>query len=670
MYVIHDPGHLHKMEAEMPHEDSSSKLNRRKFLVAAAVAGAVGTTESTRSATQADVSQAQLPSAVPPNAHVAASENDVPDVPPYAGEGRPASDFMVDVIKTLDIKYVPANPASSYRALHESLIDYGKNTMPEYLTCMHEESGVGIAHGYYKIAGKPLMSLCHGTVGLQHAAMAVYNAFCDRVPVILINGNDLDAAHRPPGVPTIHSAQDINAIVRDFTKWDDTPVSAQAFAQSFVRAFTIATTAPCAPVAISLDDGLAQGPVRDFGQTLYIPKYAPTAPPQGESGAVGEAARLLANAERPVIVADRAINTQNGIRLMVELAELLQAPVVRQRGRLNFPTTHYLSRPAGVIGQADVILGLELTDYWATVNTFVDNNAHGVGLNERRVKPGTKLISISASGLITKANYQNFERFQSVDVPIDGDVEATLPELIEAVKLASSVDRKDAIAKRGDGIRKDHEEGRENTKQLAALAWDASPISTARLVMEIFAQIKDLDWSLVAQSGNVSGWPLRLWPMDKHYHWTGTSGGYGVGYGAPASVGGALANRDEGRFSISIQSDGDLMYAPGALWTAARHKIPLLAVMHNNRGYHQEVMHVQRLSNFRNRVVNTGDDLGPIGTSIMNPDIEYHKLAESMGWWAKGPIKDPAELGPAIKEAVAIVKSGQPALIDVWTQPR
>ena len=159
--------------------------------------------------------------------------------------------------------------------------------------------------------------------------------------------------------------------------------------------------------------------------------------------------------------------------------------------------------------------------------------------------------------------------------------------------------------------------------------------------------------------------------MEKHYHWLGASGGYGVGYGAPASVGAALANRDiGGRFSVSIQSDGDMMYAPGVMWTAAKHKIPLLSVMHNNRGWHQEVMHVQRLSNFRNRVANLGGDMGPIGTSIEKPDIEYHKLAESMGWWAKGPIKDPALLGPALKEAVAVVKSGQPALLNVWTQPR
>ena len=652
-------------------KDSAPKLDRRRFLAAAAVAGAAGSVKPAEAAPSTGVqTPPRVPSALPPNEHVAAVETDVPNIAPYKSEGRPGSDFMVDVIKSLDIKYLPSNPASSYRAIHESLIDYGKNTMPEFLTCTHEEVGVGIAHGYYKIAQKPLLTLCHGTVGLMHATMNVYDAFCDRAAVVILAGNDLDAAHRPPGVPTVHSAQDINAIVRDYTKWDDTPVSAQHFAQSFVRAYQIATTPPCAPVVLSLDDGLAQEPVRDYGQALYIPKFVPTAPPAGEQGAVREAARLLVNAERPVIVTDRAINTQRGMALLVQLAELLQAPMVRQRGRLNFPTTHYLGRPASVIPQADVVLGLELTDYWATVNAYTDNNAEGVGTTRSRIKPGTKLISISTLQLMTKANYQEFQRFQSVDLPIAGDVEATLPPLIEAVKLALTDDRKNAIAKRGHAIKEAHDKARGNTLQAAAIAWDASPISTARLCTELYAQIKDMDWSLVPSSGDVSGWPLRLWAMDKPYHWTGTSGGYGVGWGLPASIGGALANRDEGRFSVSIQSDGDMMYVPGAMWTAARHKIPLLAVMHNNRGYHQEVMHIQRLANFRDRTANVGNDMAPIGTSIMNPDIEYHKLAESMGWWAKGPIKDPADLGPALKEAIAVVKSGQPALLNVWTQPR
>jgi acetolactate synthase I/II/III large subunit len=454
------------------------------------------------------------------------------------------------------------------------------------------------------------------------------------------------------------------------TSTHDTPVSLQHFAQSFVRAYKIAMTPPYGPVAIALDAGLQQEPIKDNGEKLSIPRYVATSPPQGDSGAVKEAVRLLANAQNPVIVTDRVARTENGMRLLVQLAELLQAQVIDQGGRMNFPTTHYLRRPSTAVNNADVIIGLELTDFWATVNAWIDNGENGVGINTSRIKPSTKLISINASELLTKSNYQDFQRFQSVDISMAADAEATLPALIEAVKAAIPSDRKAAIEKRGLDAKKVFAETKERTKRAAALAWDASPISTARLSIEIWAQIKDLDWSLVSSSGNVSNWPNRLWPMEKHYHWLGASGGYGVGYGAPASVGAALANRDLGRFSVSIQSDGDLMYAPGVLWTAARHNIPLLAVMHNNRGYHQEVMHVQRLSNFRNRVANLGKDLGPIGTSIQNPDIEYHKLAESMGWWAKGPIKDPAELGPTIKQAVAAVRAGQPALVNVWTQPR
>jgi len=431
-------------------------------------------------------------------------------------------------------------------------------------------------------------------------------------------------------------------------------------------------TPPYGPVMIALDAGLQQEPISPHnGEKLYIPKYTQTSPPQGESGAVKEAARLLANAERPVIVVDRTARGQHGVDMLVELAELLQARVVDLNNRMNFPKTHHLSSGQGVVANADVIIGLELSDYWNVVNGYVDNGDHGIGFNTTKIKPGTKLISISSVELNTKSNYQDFQRFQSVDIAMAADAEATLPSLIEAVKQAIPNDRKAAIEKRGEAAKKAKAEARARTLQAAAIAWDASPISTARWSMELWNAVKDLDWSIVAESGNVSNWPLRLWPMEKHYHWLGRSGGSGVGYGVAGAVGGALGNRDiGGRFSISIQGDGDLMYAPGALWTAARHKIPLLSVMHNNRGYHQEVMHVQRLSSFRNRVANIGNDLGPIGTSIMNPDIEYHKLAESMGWWAKGPIKDPADLGPAIKEAVAVVKSGQPALLNVWTQPR
>src|SRR5262249_6909452 len=281
-----------KGETPMARKHPRPEVSRRKFLVAGAGAATAATPRAGNAATSTGAPP-RRPSALPPTIQVAAAETATPKELPRIG-GVPGSDFMVDVIKTLDIKYLPSNPPSSFPAIHESLINYGGTNLPQFLTCAHEESAVGMAHGYFKVAGKPLMTLCHGTVGLQHAAMAIYNAWCDRVPVVIVGGNDLDAAHRPPGVPTIHSAQDINALVRDFTKWDDTPVSLQHFAQSFVRAYKISMTPPYGPVAISLDAGLQQEPIRNNGEKLYIPRYVATSPPQGDSGAVKEAARLLA----------------------------------------------------------------------------------------------------------------------------------------------------------------------------------------------------------------------------------------------------------------------------------------------------------------------------------------------------------------------------------------
>jgi acetolactate synthase-1/2/3 large subunit len=657
----------------MARKRSQPEVSRRKFLAGAAVAGAAASTSVAKAATPgttaADVKR--LPSAVPPSVQQIANETAVPKEMPHLA-GKPNSDFMVDVIKSLQIEHIYSNPASSFRGLHESLINYGKNSMPDFITCMHEESSVAMAHGYFKATGKPQMMLCHGTVGLQHAVMSVYNAWVDRVPVILVGGNDLDAAHRPPGVPTVHSAQDINAMVRDFTKWDDQPVSAQHFAQSFVRAYKMAMTPPYGPVMISVDAALQDAPVDDAH--LYVPRYVPTSPPHADLNALRETAKLLVAAENPVLVADRAARSQTGVDLMVQLAELLQIPVIDQGGRVNMPNSHYLNQSGqaqNLIRNADLIVGLELHDLWALVNQYVDNGEeHGHGLRESRIKPTTKLVSINSAELLTKSNYQDFQRFQTTDIGMVGDAEASLPFLIEAVKSALPSDKKAAFEKRAEGFKKAKQQAHERNRQAAALAWEASPISTARLAVELYAAVKGEDWALVNAGIGMSGWHNRVFPMDKHYQWLGGSGAAGQGYGLPATIGAAHANKSLGRFTVSIQGDGDMMYAPGAFWTAAHHRIPSLAIVDNNHGYHQEVMHVQRLSNRRNRVANLGITSGPVGTSIENPDIDYAKLASSMGWTGIGPIKDPNELGPALKRAVAAVKAGEPTLVDVWMQPR
>jgi thiamine pyrophosphate-dependent acetolactate synthase large subunit-like protein len=570
---------------------------------------------------------------------------------------------MMDVIKALDIEYFASNPGSSFRALHESMVNYGGNQKPEFLTCLHEESSVGMAHGYAKVEGKPMGVLAHGTVGLQHAAMAIYNAYCDRVPMFIVLGNTIDATMRRPGVEWIHSVQDAAAMVRDFVKWDDLPISLQHFAESAMRAYKAAMTPPMEPVLLVVDSELQERPITDRDR-LRIPRLTRTAPPQGDSGAVAEAARLLLGAQNPVIIADRAARTAAGLKLLVDLAETLQAPVVDQGGRMNFPSRHALNlstRGRSLVSEADVILGLELTDFWGTVNAFRDQ-LHRT--SRPLTRTGAKLISITAGDLYLKSNYQDFERYPEVDIAMAADAEATLPALIEAVKRLITPDRKNTLTARGAKLAAASQAAREQARTEAAFGWNAAPISTARMAAELWAQVKTEDWSLV--SSNQSGWTQRLWNFEKYYQFIGGSGGAGVGYGAPAAVGAALANRRYGRLTVNIQNDGDLMYAPGVLWTAAHHRIPLLNVMHNNRAYHQEVMHLQRMANRHNR----GIDRAHIGTTIDAPNIDYSKLAQSMGLYAEGPITNPQDLGPAIRRAIAAVKRGEPALLDVVTQPR
>jgi len=235
------------------------------------------------------------------------------------------------------------------------------------------------------------------------------------------------------------------------------------------------------------------------------------------------------------------------------------------------------------------------------------------------------------------------------------------------VKRLMTGDRRRVFQQRGARLGEAGRSTRDRLRQEAAYAWDASPVSTARVGAELWAVIKNKDWSLVSNYYSEAGaWPRRLWDFNKAYQWPGHAGGGGIGYGAPSSVGGALANKKYGRFSVSLQTDGDLMYAPGVLWTAAHHRIPLLSVMLNNRAYHQELMHVQRMCNQRNR----GVDRGTLGSTLTDPNIDFAKVAQGLGLHAEGPISDPKDLGPALRRAAAAVERGEPALVDVVTQPR
>jgi acetolactate synthase I/II/III large subunit len=642
--------------------NNKAGVKRRGFFTAVAAGGAATLAPLSHKAA-AQPAPAKPSAALPTAAQAKAESAPPPDLP--VTEGRSGSDFMVDVIKQLGIDYVAAMPGSTFRALHESIINYGGNQKPELLTCLHEEISVAMAHGYAKVAGKPMATMLHGPVGIQHASMAIYNAWCDRVPVIMLAGNGVDATKRRPGVEWAHAAQDNAAIVRDFVKFDDQPASPIHFAESLTRAYAIAVTPPAAPVLIMADSELQERPLSD--ETLTIPRLSIPRPPAADPAALAEAATLLVNARNPVIVVDRYSRTQAGIDALVALAETIQAPVINKFGRLNLPTQHYLNQTArgrSLLAQADVILGIEVVDPWGTVNDLRD-------LIEREevhvTQPSAKLITIGTNSIPLRTNFQDFQRYQPADLDIIGDGETSLPALIEAVHRALPDNRRVALSARGDKLRDAFKQSQTATLTAATYAWDASPISLPRLSAELWAQIKTMDWAITnGEPLFQSYWPQKLWTFEKIYQFTGGTGGYGVGYSAPAALGAALAHREHGRFVVNIQGDGELMCCPGALWTAVHHKIPMLTIMHNNRAYHQELMHVQRMADRHAR----GIDRPRIGTTIEDPAIDYAKLAQSMGMWAIGPISDPNDLGPALRKAIDVVKTGEPALVDVICQPR
>jgi acetolactate synthase I/II/III large subunit len=645
----------------MPKRRHSADSSRRNFLKSAGLVGAAAAVVPPVAAKAIPAApQERLKAAIPGPRQIAAET--MPPAADPVNQTSSGGDFMVDVFNALGIEYLAINCASSYRGLHEAVVNHGNNK-PEIITCVHEDIAVHLAQGYAKIAGNPMAMACHGVVGLQHAAMAIYNAWCDRVPVIVLGGNIMEADKRAPGAEWPHSGLDIGQLVREFTKWDDQPASLQHFAESAVRACKIAITPPMGPVFLALDAELQENPIPNQN-SLRIPKFERVVPPQADAGAIAETAKLLVEAQNPLIVCDRMARTPAGMANLVALAETLQCGVIDNVGRMNFPSRHPLNQSfrRTLIAQADVILAIEMNDLWGTLTHFSDRI---VRRSQPATKPGAKIITLGVRDLYLKSNYQDFGRWQDVDLDIAGDGEASLPALTEAVKRLIDDSRKSAFSARGEKLAKLHTAMVEQSKSDATIGWDSSPITTARMCAEVYNQIKEEDWSLVGTAIRLT-WPHRLWDFKKPHQWNGVSGGGGVGYNLPASLGAALANKKHGRFTVAFGGDGDFMFNPGALWTAAHHKIPILYVVHNNRAYHQEYMFLTAMAARHGRGVERMD----IGTTLKDPNIDYATLARGVGAHGEGPITDPKDLAPALARAIDVVKSGEPAVIDVVTDPR
>jgi acetolactate synthase-1/2/3 large subunit len=633
-------------ESKKPEHDAES---RRRFLKGAAV-GAASALVAGGTAEAQQGGSAPAPGVARPTEADGRADFSPPDRPGQFIR-QPGSDFMLDVLKNLDLDYVAVNPGSSFEGLHESIINYGGNSKPELLTVLHEEAGAAISHGYAKAAGKPMMTLMHGTVGLLHASMGMFQAWADRVPIFAVVAHSRDPSsvvNRP------HSAQDMGALVRDFVKWDDETTTLERFGTSAMRAYSLGTTPPMGPTLLVVDSELQEMNVPDRA-SLHVPKLHKPAPPQGDSGAVRQAAEWLVAAERPLIRSGKLARTPAGWDLLVELAELLQAPVDvgNYASWQDFPSWHALYGNGGPDYRPDLILGLEINDMGGEVR--------------RMSASGGRTISICAEYLFQGTNIHDFGTYSEVDLPIGADGEATLPSLIEEVRKLVTRDKQRNFTARREFIADAHKKVREQELAEARYGWNSNPISVPRMVAELGRQVQNDDWAIVSGHQFTGTWQRRLMNHDKHYRYNGDCGGFGIGYDTPASVGGALAHREHGRLPIAIVGDGDFNFVgAGAMWTAAHHKIPLLTVVHNNRAYHAEVMLVQRVAGRRGR----GTDNIHIGNVISDPNPDYAKIAQGYGVYAEGPISDPKELAPAFERALARVRAGEPALVDVISQPR
>ncbi|HET8614279.1 MAG TPA: thiamine pyrophosphate-binding protein [Actinomycetales bacterium] len=582
---------------------------------------------------------------------------------PAGGTGarRPefGSDVVVELLRRLGVRYVPLNPGSSFRGLHDSLVNYGGNTDPQLLLCLHEEIAVSVAHGYAKATNGLAVAAVHDLVGLMHASMAVYDAYCDRAPVLVLGGGGpADPAARRP-IDWIHSATTQSELVRDFVVWDAEPSTPQAFAPDVLRAVQRATSAPQGPAYVSLD---AAAQEQALPQDVPLPdlRLHRAAPPMSaDSASVTAATQLLAGARRPVVVAGRVGRDERVTAPLVALVELLGAGYTDDKNVVAFPTLHpqNLSGDPGLLADADVVLAVDVVDLPALLRP------RGKGARDEAVaaEAAPAVIDLSTGDLGIRSWSNSFGVAVPRDVQLLADPLVGLAQLTDALRplvdRTTAGRRRDQLAERSSRLRADRQ-------RVVESRWSERPISPARLVAETWAAVRGTPWLLCLR--NTRTWPEGLWEFDSAGQYLGHSGGGGVGYGPGALVGGALAARDSGRLGVGIIGDGDLLMAAGALWTAAHYRIPLLVVVNDNSSFFNDEPHQAEMARQRRRP----PENSWIGMRIDDPPVGIAELARSYGCWAEGPVEDPEDLAGVLAAAVKQAEDGHVAVVHVRTAPQ
>jgi thiamine pyrophosphate-dependent acetolactate synthase large subunit-like protein len=562
---------------------------------------------------------------------------------------RYGSDLIVEGLEDLGIEYVALNPGASFRGLHDSLVERGR---PEVVLALHEGACVAIAHGYAKSAGRPMAALVHNLVGLQHASMAIFNAWADDAQVLVLGGaGPLDTSRRRPWIDSVHTPSTQNTAIRDVVKWDATPASLAAVPDALLRAHDIATTLPYGPTYVALDVEIQEQQLPDatapFGLVpLTTSSFAVPTPD------LERFADLLADAHRPLIIADGSGRSRAGYEGLIRLAERLMAPVVDLGARHSFPNRHVCDRTEDrerLIAESDVILVLDPRDLAFAIGR-TDHVARGW---TNLVPDDTSLLVIGLNPLLHRGFLDREPVVATAQVGI-GDTAIALPTLVEMLDIRTIRDRESrAVRLAEEAAERDVRranipaapDGRIHPAQLAVAVWDAVRGGPVELAFPAFR-----------------GWARRSWDLAGFNAVLGGSGGAGLGYGPGAAIGAALAHRGDDTLVASLQPDGDLLYSATALWTAAHHRLPMLMVVENNRSYGADRLHQARVARVRGR----SEDHASIGIDLDDPSVDIAGLARAQGVEAFGAIEDIDELPAALARATAVVRDeGRPVLVEV-----
>ncbi len=564
------------------------------------------------------------------------------------------SDVAAEMLRAVGIKYVALNPGASFRGLHDSMVNYLGNRNPQMLLCLNEDHVISISHGYAKASDEMMAAVLHSNVGLLHGLMGIYNAWCDRMPILVVGATGpLAPEKRRPWIDWIHTAKDQGALLRNFSKWDDEPRSPEGIVEAFLRAAQISRATPCGPTYVCLDAGLQEQVLAKSVAIPDVARFKGAPEPSASASQISQVADLAANAKNPVILMGRVSRNQDDWDRRVRLAEMMGASVLTSvQQRSAFPTDHPLhaatpfswvsKRAKEVVAAADLILSLDWPDLNGTLQQCIRQPAD----------IAAKIVHVSLDSTLHNGWSMDYFGLAPTDVSIltgsDTFVGQLLPALEQHLKGKSrwvGDNRNVAVAP---------EYSKDSAKEIAPRDVEVA-LTKARVNQNQKFTLAHL----------TIGWAGDTYHFRDPLDFLGHDGGGGLAAGPGLSVGAALALKDSGRVVVSVLGDGDYIQGVTALWTAAHYQIPALFIVSNNRSNFNDEIHQETVAKMRNRPVENRW----IGQRIDDPTMDIAGLARAQGVEAEGPVENVAQLEAAIQRGLAVVAGGKPYLIDAHVIP-